>query len=381
MTREPTYILALLCLFIAISEWLVRRTALRHAGTALLVILVTAVAANLGILPAGSSQAAPVPLYDAIFAFVAPLAIFWLLLRVNLRDVLRAGLPIIALFLIGSAGIMLGAFVAASLFPLTIVGPLHPAIGGMFVGTYTGGSINFNAIALSYDVMREGALFAGTVAVDNVVTTAWMVATLALPRLLAPLWRGVERTSTGDAIADGGVADDTELVHPLDLALLGLLGLFSLFAADAGARATGIPSILILTAIALIFAQISAVTRLRGARVLGMLAVYLFLAVIGAFCDIRQLASLGHLGILLLGFAATLVLVHAIVILGAARLFRFDLDVAAVASQANVGGSTSALALARSLGRADLVLPAVLIGAIGNAVGTFLGFWVAARLG
>jgi len=380
MTREPTYILALLCLFIAVSEWLVRRTALRHAGTALLVILVTAVAANLGILPAGSSDASPVPVYDAIFAFVAPLAIFWLLLRVNLRDVLRAGLPIIALFLVGSAGIMLGAFVASSLFPLTIVGPLHHAIGGMFVGTYTGGSINFNAIALSYDVMREGALFAGTVAVDNVVTTAWMVATLALPRLLAPLWRGVARTSTGDSVTDGGVADDTELVHPLDLALLGLLGLFSLYAADAGARATGIPSILILTAIALIFAQIPAVTRLRGARMLGMFAVYLFLAVIGAFCDIRQLASLGHLGVLLLGFAATLVLVHAVVILGAARLFRFDLDVAAVASQANVGGSTSALALARSLGRADLVLPAVLIGAVGNAVGTFLGFWVAAQL-
>jgi uncharacterized membrane protein len=57
-----------------------------------------------------------------------------------------------------------------------------------------------------------------------------------------------------------------------------------------------------------------------------------------------------------------------------------DLDVAAVASQANVGGGTSALAVARSIGRADLVLPAVLIGSLGNALGTFLGFWAAAQL-
>jgi uncharacterized membrane protein len=75
-----------------------------------------------------------------------------------------------------------------------------------------------------------------------------------------------------------------------------------------------------------------------------------------------------------------LVLVHGLVTYGAARLMRLDLDVASVASQANVGGGTSALAVARSLGRGDLVLPAVLIGSLGNAVGTFLGFWAAEAL-
>ena len=55
MTREPLYILAVLCLLIVVSEWLVRRTFLRHVGTALLVILVTAALANLGLLPTGST--------------------------------------------------------------------------------------------------------------------------------------------------------------------------------------------------------------------------------------------------------------------------------------------------------------------------------------
>jgi uncharacterized membrane protein len=50
-----------------------------------------------------------------------------------------------------------------------------------------------------------------------------------------------------------------------------------------------------------------------------------------------------------------------------------------VVSQANVGGSTSALALAKSLGREDLLVPGILLGSLGNAVGTFLGF-LAVRL-
>lgn len=376
--RDPIYVAAALCAFTVLAELLVRRTWLRHVGTALLVILVTALAANLGIIPAGSTAAVPVVIYDGIFVYVAPLGIFWLLLRVSVRDVMRAGLPIIALFLIGSVGIMAGAFIGATLLPLATLGPLHHALTGMFVGTYTGGSINFNAIALEYDVMREGGLYAGAVAVDNVVTTLWMAATLALPRLLAPFWRAVVARPTGALDMDRDIADDTESLHPLDLFILAALGLATLYISNLLAVATGIPSILILTAAALALAQLPLVTRLRGARVLGMLSVLLFLAVIGAFADVRQLMALGRLGPLLLAFASVLVLVHGMIIFGAARLLRMDLDVAAVASQANVGGSTSALALARSLGRADLVLPAVLIGALGNALGTFFGFWVAA---
>ena len=61
-------------------------------------------------------------------------------------------------------------------------------------------------------------------------------------------------------------------------------------------------------------------------------------------------------------------------------LLRLDPALVAVASQANVGGSTSALALARSLGRGDLALPGILVGALGNALGTYLGFLIATWL-
>ncbi len=387
--RDPLYILTLLCLFVVASEWLARRTPLRHLGAALLVILVTALAANLGLLPAGSSPQAPVPVYDAIFTYLAPLAIFWLLLPVSLRDLARAGLPMLALFGIGAAGVVLGALVAARLVDLASVGPLYPAVAGMYVATYTGGGINFNAVALGYDVVRDGGLFAGAVAVDNVITAVWMVATIALPRLLAPIFGRRGAPEAADAPSDHRLpepgTEDVERVGPLDVGLVLALGFAAVLAADRVAAALAgaglqVPSILVLTALALLLAQVPAISRLPGVRVVGMFAVYLFLAVVGAFCDVGKLAALGRGALLLLAFAGVLVLVHGVVNFVAARLLRIDADTAAVASQANVGGSTSALALARSLGRPDLVLPGVLVGALGNALGTFIGFWAAARL-
>lgn len=389
MTDGTLFILAVLCLVIVGTEWLVRRTWLKHVGTALLVIVFTAVIANLGLLPTTSTEASPVPAYDAVFGTVAPLAIVWLLLKVNLRDILKAGIPIITLFLIGSLGTVAGVLAGMWLVDgPERIGPLYNALGGMFTGTYTGGSVNFNAVAIEYDVMREAVLFGGAAAVDSIMTTVWMAATIAIPRLLRPVWhraRGPGGAAPAAAAPDLGIEDDTEAIHPVDFALVLAIGLGTLWASNGlaawfASRGAAVPSIIILTIIALVLAQIPAVTRLAGSRTLGLFAVYLFLCVIGAFCDIGALSEIGGVGLTLLVFTAAIVTVHGLITFGAAWLLRLDVDVAAVASQANVGGGTSALALARSLGRSDLVLPAVLIGSLGNAVGTFLGFWVARGL-
>ena len=64
-------------------------------------------------------------------------------------DVLKAGVPLVLLFLVGAAGTTAGAVIGMRLVggPET-VGPLSHAVAGMFTGTYTGGSVNFNAVAL-----------------------------------------------------------------------------------------------------------------------------------------------------------------------------------------------------------------------------------------
>jgi uncharacterized membrane protein len=351
-------------------------------------ILVTAAAANLGIIPAGSTAQAPVPVYDVIFAHVAPISIFWLLLQVHLKSVLKAGPVMLGLFFIGSVGTMVGVLLAVALVDASSsIGPLYKAVAGMFAGTYIGGSVNFNAIALEYDVVRNGVLYGGAIVVDNIITAIWMAATIGLPKLLAPVWRA-SRVATNTVTTSEpmlGIAEDTESVHPVDLAMVFALGLAAHWisltvSAMLAARGISMPAILILTVLALVLAQVPAVARLKGTRVVGLLAVYLFLAVIGAFADVRQLSRLGGLGITLLIFAGVTVLVHGVITFGAAWILRLDRDAAAVASQANVGGSTSALALARSLGREDLIVPGILAGSVGNAIGTFAGFMIAVWL-
>ena len=86
------------------------------------------------------------------------------------------------------------------------------------------------------------------------------------------------------------------------------------------------------------------------------------------------------MGFMLFVFIAIAVAIHGLVIFGLGAIFRIDPDIVAVASQANIGGGTSALALARSLGRPDLTVPAVLIGSLGYALGTYLGFFSAGFL-
>jgi len=382
---NPIYLATILTLLIVSSEWLARRGGFRHLGSALIVILLGAVAANLGVIPAGSLPGAPVPLYDAIFELVAPIGIFWLLLAVNLRDLVKAGLPLVLLFLVGSAGTMAGAIAGMRLVQgATTIGPLYDGVAGMFTGTYIGGSANFNAIALEYGVVREGGLYAGSIVVDNIATTIWMAVTLAAPRLLIAFWPRRPGTPGAPAVS-GPIVDlpeEIETLNPAKLAAALALGTGALLVSQtlaAGFSSYGwsVPPILIITTLALALAQFRAIGRLPGPRLLGMVAVYLFLAVVGAFCDVGALGSIGRLGPVLLAFAIVIVFVHGAVIFGAAWLFRMDLAGAAVASQANVGGSTSALALAKSLGRQDLLLPGILLGSLGNAIGTFLGFLVA----
>jgi uncharacterized membrane protein len=225
-------------------------------------------------------------------------------------------------------------------------------------------------------------MYGGSIVVDNVITTVWIAVTLIVPRMFATLWsrrsRSV-RTASVAPITD--LAAETESVNPSSIALVLALGAMAWMASTALsqllARAgIAVPSILVITTLALILAQFRVVNRLAGARALAMFAVYVFLAVIGAFCDLRALPDLGMIGVALFALAATTVVIHGVFVFGTAWLFRMDLDGAAVASQANVGGATSALALAKSLGREDLLVPGILLGALGNAIGTFLAFTV-----
>ncbi len=373
---EPLYVAAVLCLLIAFSEWLSRQKFFSFLGSALIVILATAVLANLRILP--SSRNAP-PLYDGIFNYIAPLAIFFLLLDVKLKDLRQAGLPMLILFGLGALGTMVGAFVGYQLLaPQNHGVDKAYAVAGMFTGTYTGGSVNLNAVALQFGVTKSGTLFAAINAADNIITTIWIVATLLLPRLLQRIWPRGAGSSAASAAAIAPELESKEPLRVTDLSLLLALGLGSLFLSQLVSRwLPAIPYVLTLTTAALILAQVPAIQRLRGGTVLGYFTVLLFLAVVGAYCDLGALIANGAVAGTLLAWVTVIVGIHALILFGIGGLFRQDWALIAVASNANVGGATSAGVLATAIGRGDLRLPGILAGSLGNAVGTYAGVLIA----
>lgn len=377
---DSLFILFVLSLNVVLCEWLCQKPGFRHIGTALLVIIVTAIEANFGIVPTTET-----PIYESIFSYIAPFSLFLLLLSVNLKDLRKAGLPMLSMYLIGSASTIIGVLVSVWVFqaPQT-VGRLYYALAGMFTGTYIGGSINFHAVALHYGVSKAGNLFVAATAADNIMTALWMMATLSLPRFLQQ--RFPRRLPTAFVIQTNNSSDtplfnDSETVSPNDLAMLLTLGFGAIYIAKwLAAQQSSIPFVLILTTLALVLAQFRAINKLRGSRLLGLLGIYIFLAVIGAYCDVAALIHDGKLAFVLFGMILLLVIIHAGILFGIGALFRQDWDILGIASQANIGGATSALALARSLNRADLQLPAVLVGTLGNAIGTYLGILIAELL-
>jgi uncharacterized membrane protein len=100
----------------------------------------------------------------------------------------------------------------------------------------------------------------------------------------------------------------------------------------------------------------------------------LFLASNGAQSVI---ANIYRVGPAVFYFAVGTVAVHGLVIFGIGRLVGLDLGTLAVASQANVGGPASALAMASARGYGDRVLPGVAVGLLGYAAGNYSGFVVA----
>ena len=376
MIQNPIYILTVLSGLIFISEWLTKNTFLKHISGPLLVIILGAICANLGLIPSASNAS---PVYDSIFKYVAPASIFYLLLGVNLKQLKKAGLPMLVAFVLGSAGTALGVLVALNLINAPeVFGENYKAIAGMMTGTYTGGSANFNAVALHYDIIRSGAVYTGVVVADNIVTAIWMLVTLSLPAIMMKLRPHAElKVEGGEPIQDH---QDKEQLSPMSLGLMLFIGIGAMLISDELAALTAIPSVLILTTIALVLAQVRLIQQILGARLMGMFSVYFFLVVVGAFCELTALIDVGEHAFDILLFTTSIVLVHGLFLILLAILLKSDWKIIAIASQANIGGASTALALAQSFKRNDLLLPAILAGSLGTGLGTYLGFLVAGLL-
>jgi uncharacterized membrane protein len=353
--------------------WAEQNTRLGKLMTGIIIsMMLTIVLANLKIIPTAA------PVYDTIFSRILPLAIPLLLFRANIRTALRDGGPTLWAFGIGSAGVVLGVFIAAALVPL---GDLKAVTAGLITATYTGGSANLAAVAIAVD-FNQGAELTSMIAADIIATNIQTMVLIALPGLafINRIYGKVE----GKESSKHSSNSRPFVLKNLDMAGASMavaLAFLLVAIGDAIAGMAGIQSIgiLVTSALALLIANFAkpVVKLLSGDFEIGTFLIFLFLIAVASGADIWVLAETGPVFFVYVSIVLT---IHTLFLLTIARIIRpwvvLDIRSLVIGSTACVGGVTTASAIASAKGWRDLIIPGIMAGTLGSAIGSFLGVWI-----
>lgn len=324
------------------------------------IVILAALLANAGLLPHKS------PVYDVVAQTLVPVAVALFLLKADIRRIfLETGRCLVA-FAVGTVATLIGLGLGVLLFAL----PAEPEVAAIVAANLIGGTVNIVAVAHAIgfaDASRYGALLAGS-ALAMILYFA-LVGAVAARLVRTPAAAPLEAADRGSA--QPAALGPLGLVTPLLIA--GVLVVVSRF----GAMLIGKPelTIIFVTVAALIVANL-APRRMSAVRMdieFGTVLMFCFFATIGAALDLRQVPGPA---LLVAAFTLLVSLIHLGLIALGARLFRYSLPEALVASVACIMGPTTAAGFAGGRGWQDLVTPAVLVGVLGIALANFIGLTV-----
>ena len=357
----------------------------------LMCYLVPAIYNSIGLIDGGASK-----LYPMARDYLLPASLVLFCIAMDIGAILRLGPKAVIMFVTGTAGVMLGAVVA-----FAAMGVIHPSTvagetwRGMttIAGSWIGGGANQAAMKEVFAV--DANLFGQFVAVDVIVAYFWMAILLYLaPRAKAfDRWTGADTSAIEDLkqrIADYQ-AEHARIPSMSDMMMLfavgiGLTGLAHLLTGPLVAWIQSLPAswrlqdysldsrFFWLVVLTTTFGVILSFTRARrlegvGASSVGSVFLYILIATIGMQMDLKTLVDRPML--LLLG--VIWISVHAVLMLGMAKLIRAPLFFLAVGSQANIGGAASAPVVASAF-HPSLAPVGVLLAVMGYALGTYCAY-------
>lgn len=389
-------LLALMCVTVALAVWLEQRYAwASKVSGALIALLVALAASNLAIIPNSCV------LYDDIvWNFAVPMGIPLLLLQCNMKKIWRETGRMMVIFLIGSAGTVAGAFLAYGLLNRYIPG--LSGVAAIMTGSYIGGGVNFAALALEFDV---GEIKASATVADNLLMALYFFALLIFAGL--KFFRSRYTHPHIDAVEAGGDREGARTQAAAywsrkDISLKDIAFNFAYSVAVVWAAKciSALVSALIpdtgvvlhmlntffgseyvwITTVAMAVATWGEkqVAKLHGSQEIGTYLIYLFLFVIGVPASVSKILTETPL---LLAFTGIMVVVNMLFCFVGGKLLHFDLEDIILASNANIGGPTTAAGMAISQGWSALVGPVMLVGTFGYVIGTYLGILVGTVLG
>ena len=352
-------------------------------------IFTTLILSNLNIIPTKAA------VYDSVWNYVVPLAVPMLLFKANIKKIAKDSGRLFFIYIISSIGTLLGSFIAFYILRGQIkdLAKIMP----MFTGTYTGGSVNFVAMADNYKV--DQSITSAALVADNLLMALYFFVLIALPsinfiykRFTHPYIDGLERQKSDETKTKAAQFWKAKEISLLDIAKVIATAFFIATLSDAIARYFSylVPKstvfmqlvnallsnkYLIMTTMTMLASSVfsSYFERMSGSQEIGSFLIYLFFAVIGAPASLKLIIEKSPLLLLL---AAIIVLVNLIISLIFGKLFKFSIEEIIIASNANVGGPTTAAAMAVSKSWDCLIAPALLVGTLGYVLGNWYGIIV-----
>lgn len=337
---------------------------------------------NIGVTPIES------PVYDDVWGYVVPMAIPLLLFQCNIKKIGRESGRLLVLFILSSLGTFAGVFIG-----FYLLYPFMPDLGivsTMFAGTYVGGSVNFAAMADSFGA--SGELASAAVVADNLLMALYFFVLMAIPAIRFfrkkfphPLLDQVEAGQNNGISAYWQPKEISLKDISFDIAAAVTIVAVSSAVADwfTGAIPTGniLCSILngllgnkylVMTTLTMGCATLAPhiFGTAPGANEIGTFLIYIFFTVIGAPASIAKLLTESPL---LLVYALIVVASNMVISFLFGKLFHFNLEEIILASNANIGGPTTATAMAISQGWGQLVGPIMLVGILGYVLGNYYG--------
>ena len=314
------------------------------------------------------------PAYSALKNNLTYAMIFAMLLRCNIRKVLKLGPKMLIGFFSATLTIMIGFVCVFVLMKGTIGSDAWMGLGAL-CGSWIGGSGNMVAVQAALDISEAGMGYALVIdSIDyslRVMFLLWVIQ-------LAPKFNKWTKADTSklDEVSSRLEEEAKLNTKPITfqslILLLGSAFLVSAIATNVGNKLYALTNfsdkatwtVLFVTVVALI----AAVTPLGKVAGSGEVSSLLLYAVIGLLASRASLLELGEApawiatGFIVLG-------IHAVLMLIICKLLKLDLFTAGVASLANIGGTASAPVLVGSYS-GSLVPVGILMALMGYVVGT-----------
>lgn len=357
--------LALLVLLVAAAERWTQHRIFKLLPGVVIIYAVSMIAAQSGLWQENESIHST---YKALKSLLLPAMLFTMLLQIDLKAFVSLGKPLIIAY---SASVLSLGFSFITLFWLFSLGKDAAGVFATLAGSWTGGTANMLAIAAALHVKEE--LMGYALIVDSIDYTLWVMILLFLVGF-APLFN---RWTKAKKHLEHITFESNEMQSINPRALL-LLGLFSVIVAQFSntlasffsGLSTTTWSVLLATLLGLVGAQ-TPLKKITGSTTLSSAMLMFLIALIGSQAHLRGFAEVP----LYLVIGLLILVLHAMIMVVVAKVFRLDLFSIGVASLANIGGVASAPILAAAYHR-SLVGIAVLMAIMGYMIGTFAGLGI-----